>query len=104
MIRKGFLMSVNPNSHAEYERRHRPIWDELALVLKDHGVANYSIFLDESTSLLFGYAEIESDERWAAIAETDECRRWWAYMKEVMPTNADNSPVSTELNEVFHLD
>ena len=104
MIRKAFLMSVNPNSHAEYERRHRPIWNELASVLKDHGVANYSIFLDESTSLLFGYAEIESNECWAAIAETDECRRWWAYMKDVMPTNADNSPVSTELNEVFHLD
>jgi L-rhamnose mutarotase len=104
MIRKAFLMSVNPDSHSEYERRHRPIWDELASVLKDHGVANYSIFLDESTSHLFGYAEVESEELWAAIAETDECRRWWTHMKDIMPTNADDSPISTELNEVFHLD
>ena len=104
MIRKAFLMSVNPDAHVEYERRHRPIWQELEAVLKSHGVSNYSIFLDERTSQLFGYAEIESEERWAAIAETDECRRWWAFMKDIMPSNEDNSPVSRDLVEVFHLD
>jgi L-rhamnose mutarotase len=104
MIRKAFLMSVNPNAHAEYERRHQPIWDDLTNVLKNHGVTNYSIYLDEETSQLFGYAEIESEERWNAIAETDECRRWWAYMRDIMSSNEDNSPVSRELEEVFHLD
>lgn len=104
MIRKAFLMSVNPDDHAEYERRHGPIWDDLAQILKRNGVENYSIFLDEETSQLFGYAEIESEELWSAIAETDGCRRWWAYMRDIMPTNDDNSPVSRELKEVFHLD
>lgn len=104
MIRKAFLMRVDPASHEEYERRHRPIWAELETVLKRHGVSNYSIFLDAETSQLFGYAEIESDERWNAIADTDECRRWWAFMKDIMPSNADNSPVSRELREVFHID
>ena len=97
-------MSVNPDAHDEYERRHRPIWEELKAVLKNHGVSNYSIFLDDETSQLFGYAEIESEEQWAEIANTDECKRWWAYMKDVMPTNPDNSPVSKDLREVFHLD
>lgn len=97
-------MSVNPDHHAEYERRHRPIWAELEAVLKVHGVSNYSIFLDEETSQLFGYAEVESEEMWAAIAETDECKRWWAFMRDIMPSNEDNSPVSRELKEVFHLD
>jgi L-rhamnose mutarotase len=104
MIRKAFLMSVNPDAHAEYEKRHRPIWEDLTAILKRHGVANYSIFLDEETSHLFGYAEIESEEQWNAIAQTDECRRWWTYMRDIMPTNDDNSPVSRELKEVFHLD
>ena len=104
MIRKAFLMSVNPDAHAEYEKRHRPIWDDLTAILKRHGVANYSIFLDEETSHLFGYAEIESEEEWNAIAQTDECRRWWTYMRDIMPTNDDNSPVSHGLREVFHLD
>jgi L-rhamnose mutarotase len=104
MIRKAFLMSVNPDEHTEYEKRHRPIWEDLASILKQHGVANYSIFLDEETSQLFGYAEIESEELWNAIAETDECRRWWKYMRDIMPTNDDNSPVSRELKQVFYLD
>jgi len=104
MIRKAFLMSVNPGSEDEYIRRHRPIWEDLHAVLKGHGVANYSIFLDAKTHQLFGYAEIESEEKWRAIAETEPCRRWWTFMKDLMPTNEDNSPVSTDLREVFHID
>ena len=104
MIRKAFLMKVNPDAHEEYERRHRPIWAELETVLKNHGVSNYSIFLERETNQLFGYVEIESEERWAKIAETDECKRWWAFMKDVMPSNEDNSPVSVELREVFYLE
>ena len=104
MIRKAFLMSVDPEAHEEYKRRHNPIWDDLSNVLKRHGVSNYSIFLDPASSRLFGYAEIESEELWSAIAETDVCKRWWAYMRDIMPANADNSPVSVELREVFHLD
>ena len=91
-------------AHEEYERRHRPIWTDLEAVLKSHGVSNYSIFLDRQTDQRFGYAEIESEDLWARIAATEECRRWWAFMKDVMPTNEDNSPVSVELSEVFHLD
>ncbi len=96
-------MSVDPAQHAEYERRHRPIWVELEAVLKSHGVSNYSIYLDEEMSQLFGYAEIESEVLWNAIASTDECKRWWAFMKDIMPSNGDNSPISRELREVFHL-
>jgi len=104
MIRKAFVMSVNAGAEEEYERRHRPIWDELAEVLKAHGVHNYSIFLHPETRQLFGYAEIESEERWAAIAATEVCQRWWKHMADVMPANADSSPVSAPLREVFHLD
>ena len=104
MTRKAFLMKVNPDAHAEYESRHKPIWRELEEVLKQHGVTSYSIFLDVETSQLFAYAEIESEERWAKVAETDACRRWWNFMKDVMPTNTDNSPVSRDLREVFHIE
>lgn len=104
MIRKAFVMSVNADSHEEYERRHNPIWKELEDVLHEHGVSNYSIFLEKETNKLFGYAEIESEELWLNIANTDVCRRWWAYMKDLMPSNDDNSPISAELTEVFHID
>ena len=103
MIRKAFRMSVDPTHHDEYIRRHNPIWRELEETLIAHGVRRYSIFLDPQTSDLFAYAEIDSEERWAAIATTDVCRRWWQTMSEIMPSNADASPVSRDLREVFHL-
>lgn len=103
MIRKAFRMRVYADRLAEYTERHNPIWPELADTLHAHGVSNYSIFHDPGTSVLFAYAEVESEERWAAIADTDVCQRWWAYMQELMDTHTDGSPVSTDLREVFHL-
>lgn len=103
MIRKAFRMAVHPGQEAEYARRHSPIPEELAAVLRAHGARNYSIFLDPTDRSLFAYVEIEDESRWDAIARTPECRRWWAQMREVMPANPDDSPVSSELREVFHL-
>ena len=104
MIRKAFVMSVNTGCEEEYERRHRPIWPELEAVLKAHGVHNYSIHLHPETRQLFGYAEIESQERWAAIAATEVCQRWWRHMTDLMPANPDASPVSLGLKELFHFE
>lgn len=103
MLRKAFVMSVNPGSEPEYERRHNPIWAELEQVLKDHGVHNYSIFLHPQTRQLFGYVEIEDEAKWNAIAQTEICRKWWRHMSPIMPSNPDSSPVSLELRQVFHL-
>ena len=103
MIRKAFVMSVNPGKEAEYARRHQPIWEELAAVLRAHGSHNYSIFLLRETHQLFGYVEIEDEARWNSVAQTDVCKRWWKFMGDIMPSNPDNSPVSKSLDEVFHL-
>ena len=103
MIRKAFVMQVNPDAHEEYARRHNPIWPELEAVLKAHGAHHYAIYLDKARNLLFATVEIESEERWNAVANTDVCQRWWKYMGDVMPSNPDNSPVSAALKEVFYL-
>jgi L-rhamnose mutarotase len=104
MIRKAFLMQVHPGREAEYEKRHNPIWPELEQTLLEYGVKTYSIFFDSQTHCLFGYVEIEDEDRWNAIAKTDICQKWWAYMKDIMPSNPDNSPVQRPLREVFHID
>jgi L-rhamnose mutarotase len=67
-------------------------------------VRSYSIYLDPETSELFAYAEIDSEERWAAVSSTDVCQRWWRHMRELMRSNPDDSPVSGELREVFHIE
>jgi L-rhamnose mutarotase len=104
MIRKAFLMKVTEGCEEEYQKRHNPIWPELEQVLKEHGVHNYSIFLDEQKRYLFGYVELEDEARWNAISKTDVCRKWWSYMKDIMPSNTDSSPVARDLREVFHID
>ena len=103
MLRKAFRMSVNRGQAVEYERRHRPIWPELEETLIRHGVTRYSIYLDHETGDLFAYLEIRNEQQWADIAATDVAQRWWRYMRDLMPTNADNSPVTRGLREVFHL-
>ncbi len=104
MIRMAFVMKVHPDAHAEYERRHDQLWPEMAAMLRAHGLRTYTIWLDAARSLLFAQVEVESKERWDAVASDPVCRRWWAYMKDIMETNPDASPVVEELAEVFRLE
>lgn len=102
-IRKGFVMQLHPGAEAEYLRRHEQIWPELVVELKAHGASNYSIFLHPTTLQLFGYVEVEDEQRWQAIANTDVCQRWWAYMQGLMETNSDSSPSSLSMQSVFYM-
>lgn len=104
MIRKAFVMEVYPDKHEEYEKRHNEIWPEMVEALHQHGASNYSIFLEKETNQLFGYVEIENEEMWNKLSTTEINQKWWSFMKPVMKTNEDNSPVSKDLKQVFHMD
>lgn len=97
-------MKLYAGMEEEYEKRHNALWPEMKDMIHEYGGKNYTIFLDKETLTLFGYIEIESEERWAETANTDTCKRWWEYMAPIMETNPDNSPVSIDLKNVFHLD
>jgi len=90
----------------EYQRRHNPIWLDLEKALKIHGVCNYSIFLQEDSGALFGYMEVENEETFQKIGESEVCRRWWRYMTEVLVCEKGDNQKAKEvlLKEVFHLD
>jgi len=103
MLTIAFVMSVNPADVSEYTRCHQPIWPELTQVLLDHGVREYSIFLHPQTYQLFAVAQVESQERWDAIAQTEVCQRWWMHMAPLMPTHPDHRPVSVRLEPLFSL-
>ena len=104
MIRKAFIMEVYPDMHEEYEKRHKEIWPEMVEELHNHGGSNYSIFLDKESNKLFGYVEIEDEEKWSRMASTSINQKWWGYMESVMKTNPDKSPVTVDLKEVFHME
>ena len=101
---KGFKMKLFQGQEEEYERRHNLLWPEMQDMLHAHGGKNYTIFLDRETLTLFGYIEIEDEELCAKAADTEINRKWWDYMADIMETNEDNSPVSIDLQKVFHLD
>ena len=104
MIHKSFKMHLYEGMAEEYERRHNLLWPEMKDMIHEYGGHNYSIFLDNETNVLYGYIEIEEEEKWAKSADTAINRKWWDYMADIMDTNPDNSPVSVYLKPVFHLD
>jgi L-rhamnose mutarotase len=53
MHRLAFKMKLHHGQKAEYLRRHDALWPELQQLLKETGIVDYSIFLDEETNFLF---------------------------------------------------
>ncbi|MFJ7738701.1 L-rhamnose mutarotase [Lysinibacillus sp. NPDC097287] len=103
MRRVATKMFVNVDCFEEYQKRHDDLWPDMEMALKAHGAHNYSIFLDEETGQLFAYVEIEDEARWQALADTEICQKWWAYMEPLMKTNENCSPVAIPLAPVFYL-
>lgn len=103
MHRLVSVMKVFEGMEEEYKKRHDNIWPELSTLLKDYGVANYSIHLNNETNQLFSYLEVEDLNKYESLPENELMKKWWAYMEPVMETNTDNSPVSIPLSEVFYL-
>jgi L-rhamnose mutarotase len=99
----AFTMQLKPDQAAEYERRHDAIWPELVALLKQAGISDYSIFLDEATGTLFAVLRRSEDHRMDRLPEEEVMQRWWAWMAELMATNTDQSPVTVPLRRVFHL-
>jgi L-rhamnose mutarotase len=104
MERVAFTMKLHPGQEREYRRRHENLWPKLKELLKSVGISEYSIFLDENTNVLFAFLKIPDRSSLAALRESPVMWEWWEFMKDVMDTNADASPVSHDLKEVFYLE
>lgn len=103
MHRIAFKMKLFRGQEAEYQKRHDTIWPELKSLLKTTGIHSYSIFLDEETDILFGVLDIEDPIKLDELPGHPVMKKWWNYMKDIMETNEDESPVSVRLKEVFYL-
>lgn len=104
MARAAFKMYLNEGQKQEYIKRHNEIWPELKKLLKDNGISEYSIFLDEETNTLFAFQKVDGDAGSQDLGKTEIVQKWWAYMAEMMKVNPDNSPVSEPLEEVFFME
>jgi L-rhamnose mutarotase len=103
MDRVAFKMKLFPGFEQEYKKRHDEIWPELSALLKDTGISDYAIFLDEETNSLIGVLKVHNKAVLDTLPAKEIMQKWWAYMGDIMESNPDNSPVSTPLKEVFYL-
>jgi L-rhamnose mutarotase len=104
MKKFAFKMKLKPGFKDEYKKRHDEIWPELKELLKNAGVCDYTIFLDEETNILFAVQKQEGDSSSQDLGSTAIVQKWWKYMADIMDTNPDFSPVSIPLEPVFHMD
>jgi L-rhamnose mutarotase len=102
-MRVAFKMKLKPGFETEYKRRHDEIWPELSRLLKEAGISDYAIFLDEETLTLFGVQKLAPGHGADALPKSPIMQRWWTYMSDIMETNPDQSPVVAPLREVFYL-
>jgi len=100
----AFKMKLKPGCREEYKRRHDEIWPELIRLLKEAGVSDYSIYLDEDTDTLFAVQYQEGEGGSQDLGSLEIVQKWWASMAPLMETNADLSPVSIPLPLMFHMD
>ncbi|WP_417811467.1 L-rhamnose mutarotase [Thalassospira alkalitolerans] len=99
----AFKMQLNPGQAGEYKKRHDEIWPDLCNLLRDAGISDYSIFLDEQTNILFAVLNRTDNHTMDSLPDHHVMQRWWGLMGDIMATNDDGSPVSNPLIEMFHL-
>lgn len=104
MERKAFTMKIRPGCAEEYKRRHDQIWPELSQLLKEAGIFDYSIFLEEETLTLFAVQKLKEQNSADSLACAEIMKQWWDYMADLMDVHEDNSPICIPLREVFHMD
>lgn len=103
MQRMGMAVRIRPDKLDAYRTLHAAPWPEMDQALRDAGVRNYSIWLEEREMLLFGYWEylgtdfgadmarlgaLEVTRRWLAL--TDACQipmtegeQGWSFLPQV---------------------
>jgi L-rhamnose mutarotase len=102
VARVGFVMRLKPGNEAIYRQKHDEIWPEMVDTLHGYGIRNYSIFRHGLT--LFAYLENDDPSQAADQRNHPVVQRWWKMMEPYMDYNADGTPWSEPIEEVFHLD
>ncbi|MCZ4222176.1 L-rhamnose mutarotase [Pedobacter rhodius] len=102
MVRIAFKMKLFSGYEQEYKKRHQEIWPELAALLSETGIMDYSIFHDETTNDLFAVLKVANPKLMENLPAQPVMQKWWAFMGDIMESNPDNSPVTIPLEEVFY--
>jgi len=102
--RYAFRLHVTPGYENEIRKRQQAdfVWETVKNLLSKDGVYDYSIYWDEQTNYLYAVQKYFKGRTSQENDEIDpDMQLWWDMMSDIMDTNADNSPVSIKLVELF---
>lgn len=106
MKRVCFLLQVKRDRLEAYKERHRAVWPEMLVALRETGWHNYSLFLRDD-GLLVGYFETPDEAAaFAGMAAREVNARWQREMAPFFEELAGRRPDEgmLRLEEVFHLE
>ena len=105
MEKYAWVAKLKPGMKEEYIKRHDNIWPEMVKLLKEAGIANYSIWLNGET--IFGYYECQKGVDFATSTQDKSpiVDKWNEYMKDVMDMVMDPiTHAQPHLEQVFDLE
>ena len=101
MIRKAFMMRLQPGGLAMYKKYHDEVWPELVAEIERQGIAKITIF--ENDPILFMYSEINDLESWNRLWRSEIHAKWGETMNPYMESNSEGLVDAEEVREIFHL-
>jgi L-rhamnose mutarotase len=112
MKRYGMVIGLNSEKIAEYVRLHAAIWPDVAKMIRECQIRNYSIFfrrLPDGQHYLFSYFEyhgVDFAADMAKMAADPVTQKWWELCKPCQQPLADRRPGEwwADMEEAFHLD
>ncbi len=107
MRRFGQLIGLKSEKEELYRKYHSEIWPEIASMISECNIHNYSIFL--FNNLLFAYFEYTGSDfegDMARMAADKKTQEWWDIMKPMQTPLDERKPGEwwADMEEVFHQD
>lgn len=105
MERHGQLIGMPAENLAEYLRYHEAVWPEVADMITQCNIRNYSIY--HKDGLLFAYFEYVGEDfaaDMAKMAAHPKTQEWWAIQMPLQRGLPTRKPGEwwAEMDEVFH--
>ncbi len=107
MMRVGQIIGMPPENLEEYKRYHAAVWPEVADMITQCNIRNYSIY--HKDGLLFAYFEYVGEDYaadMAKMAADQKTQEWWDIMMPLqrpLPTRQAGEWWAN-MEEVFHQD
>ena len=105
MKRVGQVIKLHPEKEARYKELHAAVWPDVAKMITECNIKNYSIYLhDHYLFSYFEYVGEDYDADMAKMAADPVTQEWW---KECMPCqnpvpNRKEGEWWADMEEVFH--